>query len=1628
MKQIFTLILFFCCFTVAFSQKIGKSFLPPKTDEMPSWFQVFYDVDDFSKLNVKTLDAEFEAYEKEEKEREELEEKERNKDRGIELIVPKEILTGEEHENAFANFYKRWRRFVQPYVQEDGSIQIPDYKFIAPENQAERSASPTSTWSLLGPVETFFDVSNNPAPWQTNVYAIGVSPSNPNVLYACAETGGIFKTTDKGLNWSCKTLNYNISTCSSIKVHPSNPDTVMAGRNNQLFQSNDGGTTWSIQSMPTGDVHNILYKTSDPRTVFVASDYGLFRKVNAGTIINQGVVFNVNGLQTSSPTWNRNSGSNATCTSSAGTNQYYHVFPFTVSTSGSYTLTMCTPSGNWDGHASLFKNAFNPANPCATPANHIYSDDDANSGGNCNDDPLMTVTLSVGTTYYLVSSSYYNLSTGGFQWSFSGPAGATLTALENSWIQVPNMTTACFDVFYKTDNENIMYCLKKGTTNVEFWRSTDGGNTFAASISGWPSIASDAGRMTTTAANPNRLYVVLLGNTAPADVPHIIRSDDAGLTWTLKCTGTTGLTGNSSSPLGMSNGQGFYDLDIIANPNNADQVIAASTTAYKSTDGGATFTQLGGYGGSFSIHPDIQEMIAIGNDTWITTDGGVNYSSDFFTATTNFSPRTKGIFASDMWGFAQGWNEDIVGGGRYHNGNTALSENYSSGEAVRLGGGEAPTGYYMVGRPRHIAFSDISPTVVPKTRNGAISYFNFSKYPNEDGYGSDASEVEFLPYCYNHVFVGEGNTLWKSINGGTSWSAVFTFAGRVKQFEISRSNPQVIYLATNTPTQIQKSTNGGASWTILTLPSGASANNVSIALSYTDENILWITSESNTSGNRVFKSINGGNSWTNLTTSTINGQGYKNIIHQAGTDDGVYILGENGKVFYRSNSETDWVTFNAGLPVIFSNEHVRPFYRDGKLRSAAGHGIWQVDFYEDGQAVPQPTVDKLSTLCSRDTFFFEDFSALKHAGATWNWSFPGASYVSSTTVRNPKVVYNTPGTYNVSLSVNGGTAKTVPNMITVSSGLCELDTIAKTGLDMTAAGNSIIIPKIPAFAGATSFSVSAWIRPAANQNVFTQILSNWGSNVGFAFGFAFIGYVDNTILTFSGWDVPYWQTTSHTLPIGKWSHVVLTITPTLATIYVDGKAWTRAGTYTNFDLSSTQFEIGGAHPSQGGNFNGWIEELKIYNYALTADEVRAKRHILPTTKENGIIAHYQFNENTGDIVYDKVNSAHGAFNGTMTRVTSTAPIATGINQKLSVTNGGVKSFANPGLDIKFATSGTFPAGDLNVSRLNSNPDSVLSGFSALNNKYWIVNNNGTNTTFTGVVNELKFSKLNIINPNPSSYKLYKRSSNEHLNNWTLVDVADAVTTGANGSITFNTGLSLNSFSQFGIFESEGVKLNTKAFLEGAYDSNTGKLTNYFSTANLLPTAQPYSNYTHINSGGETATNAVLTANNGNNSIVDWIFLELRSKTNPATRLHTRVGLLQKDGDIVDMDGTSPITFSSATPDDYYIAIRHRNHLGFRTLNPVALSSTPVALNFTNNSITLNGSTPTNLVATATYAMIGGDANKDGSIDAFDTILWEAQNGLFDDYLLNADYNMDGSVDAFDSILWELNNGKFEEVD
>jgi len=1402
-------------------QKISNWFLPPRTNETPDWFLPFYtDLDSLQRFNVFTMDEKATEYE------EHLEE-ERNREESS----ASEVFC-EENEDIYLLFYRRWRKNVDNMVQPDGHLQSTDESMdgqrVLPQhhpdpsnNTPKQNRSSSSTWSLIGPSETFWKYEDNnaqpAAPWQTNIYAIAVAASNSNILYACPETGGIFKSVDKGLNWSCVTVNYPISTCGAIAIDPTNPNRVYAGGNNKWYQSIDGGATWIINKTTWGDANTILVKPSDPTILFAATASGLFKRSPIGSLVSQNTLFNLNELSATSSTWNRNNTGSA-CTATAGTNQYYHVFPFTVSASGSYSFAMCTPGSDWDGFASLYQNAFNGAAPCVVPADHLYSDDDANSGGNCNNDALITRTLSTGITYFLVSSSFYDNATGAFQWSFTGPTNATLTTNAISWLQIPTMNSKCPDVAFKTDDENTMYGLKQVSGVTQFWKSTDAGSTFVQSMTGWNTgiTADGLGRLTVSAADADRIYVVILSS-APTTKPFIQRSVDAGVNWITTCTGeTSGLTGTGNLPLGMSNGQGFYDLDIIGNPLNSDDVIVATTTAYKSIDGGFTFNRIGGYAGAFNIHPDIQEMIAIGSESWIATDGGASFSSDFFTSTSNYSCRMKGIYSSDMWGFAQGWNEDIVGGGRYHNGNTVMNENFADGEAIRLGGGEAASGYYMVGRPRYIAFSDITPVITPPLKNSPSSNFTFTKTPNEDGYGGDWSDIDFLPYCYNHIFVGKDSVFYKSMDGGISWSVLHDFGPeRIKRYLVSRSNPDIIYLATyqsSTGTyRFRKSIDAGVSWVTLSLPSGASGYRLSFAISPLDPDILWITSPSNSSGNRIFKSITGGASWINLTSDLINTQSYKTVIHQFGTDGGVYLTGNNGMVFYRNNNMSEWALFNTGLPVVSGNSHVKPFYRDGKLRSASNQGIWEVDFYEDSAPVAQPTVDKLTSACSRDTFYFDDYSAFKHAGGTWTWNFPGATYVSSTSVRNPKVVYTTIGTYDFALTVTnamGSSSKTISQKINVLPSLCEPDTVPGKLLKLSVPGDYAQQTK-SLNETTNTITLSCWIKPQGNQVSFAGIIFSSNSN---ATGMNFrnnnqVGY------HWSDGAGSYNWAGGPTVSVDVWSHLALVVTGTSATVYLNGVAYTRVATHNAITFDKP-FQFGIDRSNTSRNFKGQMDEICIYNRALSQNEIRELMNLTRNNPNSGSLpgndatlkSYYQFNEGADFPAYDKAGTNHAYLAGGAVKTEiSSAPLGGGIFQRLSVTNEGLKDFALPGVELTFPSSGPYPNGDLVVTRINVQPDQLPTANVLPNSpvSYYVIRNYGTNTTFNSLTS-MKFKKIQgtaiPFTLSPESLLLFKRSSNEEGMTWgSLIDQADVVTDNSGiGTVEFNAGLSMTSFSQFSI--------------------------------------------------------------------------------------------------------------------------------------------------------------------------------------------------------------------------------------
>lgn len=180
-----------------------------------------------------------------------------------------------------------------------------------------------------------------------------------------------------------------------------------------------------------------------------------------------------------------------------------------------------------------------------------------------------------------------------------------------------------------------------------------------------------------------------------------------------------------------------------------------------------------------------------------------------------------------------------------------------------------------------------------------------------------------------------------------------------------------------------------------------------------------------------------------------------------------------------------------------------------------------------------------------------------------------------------------------------------------------------------------------------------------------------------------------------------------------------------------------------------------------------------------------------------------------------------------------------------------------------------------------------------------------------------------------------------------------------------------------------VLVSPKVFLQGAYNTATlrmnDKLRNsgtytpgVLPASNLLPTTDPYrvAPYNYAETNNAVAENVISTAfanpfidqANADNNIVDWVFLELRSATTPGnTILQTRSALLQRDGDIVDIDGVSPVYFKNVSAGaSYTLAIRHRNHLAMST-NPATFTK---VLNLAASSLDFSTLAAANLMGTA----------------------------------------------------------------
>ena len=211
-----------------------------------------------------------------------------------------------------------------------------------------------------------------------------------------------------------------------------------------------------------------------------------------------------------------------------------------------------------------------------------------------------------------------------------------------TWEQVlyKDDMTGANDVVISASNPQMMYAslweVYPGTSgkNSSVYKSSNGGKTWSSSLNGLPS-GPKVGRigLTVSFTNPSKAYAFVDNLSDPKkDAAELYKTVDGGTTW--KKTHT--------APLKIFAALGWYFTDVYVNPQDDEEVFALGIRLAHSTDGGKTFSLVGGKvnrktpGEAKGLHLDQCELwidpknpnhIALGNDGgfYVSYDKGISW-------------------------------------------------------------------------------------------------------------------------------------------------------------------------------------------------------------------------------------------------------------------------------------------------------------------------------------------------------------------------------------------------------------------------------------------------------------------------------------------------------------------------------------------------------------------------------------------------------------------------------------------------------------------------------------------------------------------------------------------------------------------------------------------------------------------------------------------------------------------------------------------------------------------------------------------------------------------------------------------------------------------------------------------
>jgi photosystem II stability/assembly factor-like uncharacterized protein len=459
------------------------------------------------------------------------------------------------------------------------------------------------------------------------------------------------------------------------------------------------------------------------------------------------------------------------------------------------------------------------------------------------------------------------------------------------------------DVVFDPSNSNIVFAalwqarrtpwsLDSGGPGSGLYRSIDGGTTWKE-LKGHGLPEGTLGRIgvTVSGANPNRVWAVV-----EAEKGGIYRSDDAGDTWHI------------TTDDHRFRQRAWYYSHIFADPKSEDTVYILNTAAYRSNDGGKTFTSIHAPHGdnhALWIDPTNPRRLINGNDggATVSTDNGDTWTSVYNQPTAQFyHVTTDNRFPYYIYG-AQQDNSTVAIASASPEGAIDRSDWYA------VGGGES--GY--------IAPDPVDPEIVYAGSYGG----DISRYDHRTG-----AEQAINPWPVNPIGWAAAD-----VKHRFQWTEPIVF---------SPHDPKTMYFAGEV---LFKTTDAGMSWTIISpdltrndkSKQAASGGPItkdntgvevfdtifSVFESPVQKNLIW----AGTDDGLVQLTRDGGQHWENVTPKAMPDWGTVSMIEASSREAGTaYLAVERHKsddfapyVFKTTDFGKTWTKLVAGLP---ANDYV----------------------------------------------------------------------------------------------------------------------------------------------------------------------------------------------------------------------------------------------------------------------------------------------------------------------------------------------------------------------------------------------------------------------------------------------------------------------------------------------------------------------------------------------------------------------------------------------------------------------------------------------------------------------------------------------------------------------------------